>query len=216
MGERRFNNIEFARSVINSLLSEIARENISLIIDQINIEFKRILIVGCNTGIEAYAFSMFPENKLVLGIDKEKAWSEKLVDIQAAVDFFDRYPYHKNSLWWGQLPSFIRNKKLPKFKEFTFGSPGKKLDQPNNSFDLAYCSNVLYTIYNKQGEVGFRVTIEEIYRLLSIGGHLVAIEPGDGDYGNFLKEKFQIMDKTLQNGLAGNTILYICKKTINN
>lgn len=88
---------------------------------------------------------------------------------------------HEDRDWWEAcVPEFLKEGRFPQFVKRDMTRPTVcDTDLPDDHFDLAFCSNVLYRVHSEHGMDGVTLAIEEMRRAAKPGGWVAASEPDD-------------------------------------
>jgi len=192
---------------INSIRSFLSR--FETIPTDINFTSDKILNLGCSSGTETLALMWKFGSKETTGVDKNisgaKSRISRLRDLLKESNEAVKCPFisSKDLLWWNnQVPEFLKRYIFPNFIEADIVD---SLPLPSSSIDIAYCSNVLYQIFDKQGKnKGVLSALSNIINVLKIGGHIICDEP----------DKYNFRELFIKVGLLEVTLIPEKPKTL--
>jgi SAM-dependent methyltransferase len=178
---------------------------------------------GCASGSETLALIWVLDACEACGVDRDISQAERtlsnlkqwIAESRLALPHASQGDY---SWWENEVPSFLKEGRLPTFvKEQDIAHPSKPFQLPCDHFDLACCSNLLYQILENQGEEDIKCAVEEMKRVVKLGGWVVADEPDNDTPARFssifkqLKpESFRV--ETYEVGAGKQATTYYYKK----
>lgn len=121
---------------------------------------EKILEVGCWGSNEPYALLWTLDAKEIMVIEKEKAHLDEMLK---------QHPYIR-----ARFGERMEGRKItPIVADISSDIP----ELPNDYFDLAYCSDVLYSLlYEKENSEGLVFALAQMARAVKPGGIVIAIE----------------------------------------
>lgn len=216
---------QFQRRLLELMLSEIQEKASSDWIQklpELHVSGARVAHFGCAVATETLALIWVLDAIEAYGIDRDISRAE--VKLALLKDWMSEssaalpYTSSDNYLWWKHaLPAFLREGRYPHLvQEQDVAHPTKPYQLPESHFDIACCSNLLCQIHDSQGEDDVRQALEEMRRVVRIGGWLVVDEPDNGISARYLpliERCFEaVRAETYDPGQGWRATTYYCQR----
>jgi SAM-dependent methyltransferase len=140
---------------------------------KLDVQVERIADFGCGEGRETLALMYLLEASEAAGVDKN---AQSIRNAQGTLKTIQNIILAKGVP--NDAPGFLRKASIEEVVKFYPGDIMEATKLPSNYYDIAFCDYVLYHIWLDQGgESSAQKAIEEMARVVKLGGLVAAHEP---------------------------------------